>query len=250
MLGLSAKILMGVAGVAAVVTAGQFASRAPSSEISAVAPAGIARLPMRAVFSDAIGKTELASMKPRGARTLQARFTEDIQSDAIPALLLDTPDEPAALEDVPATAGSVSDDIRTALTRNIRMAEPESMCLAEAVYFEARGESLEGQLAVAQVILNRTKDGRFAKSICGVVQERSPGPSRACQFSFVCDSRSDTPTASRAWDTAQAVAHVALQEATLDISSGALFFHTHNVNPKWRHRMAYTRTVGTHLFYR
>jgi spore germination cell wall hydrolase CwlJ-like protein len=250
MLKLDAKIIAGAAGLTAMVMAAIFAATPPSSEIASASRSTIAHLPMRAVFADHIGATQLASLRPRGAITLQATFNDTIQADALPSLLLDTPQEPAAVEDVPAATPDVAGSIRTALRQNIRMAEPESMCLAEAVYFEARGESLEGQLAVAQVILNRTKDGRFAKSICGVVQERSPGPSKACQFSFVCDSRSDTPTASRAWDTAQAVAHVALLEATPDVSAGALFFHTSRVSPKWRHRMAYTRTVGTHLFYR
>jgi spore germination cell wall hydrolase CwlJ-like protein len=129
--------------------------------------------------------------------------------------------------------------------------DSEGLCLAEAVYFESRGQPLVGQLAVAQVILHRVADKRFANSVCGVVQERSRGASRACQFSFVCDVNSDVPNNSASWDEAKAVAKVALMGELPDVTGGkALFFHATNAAPAWRHRMEKTATLGSHLFYR
>jgi hypothetical protein len=237
-------------GVAALLLAAGFAAQPVPSALPVAPPQTFAHLPMRAIFSESAGpahsgKLQLAAMTPRGAVTLQATFNDEVMADAVPSLLGDRPEEPAAIEDV-----DVKQMIRSAQSRHAPMADPQGGCLAEAVYFEARGEPLDGQLAVAQVILNRTKDRRFARSICGVVRERSPGPGKACQFSFVCDTRSDVPPAGRQWDTAQAVAQVALADKTPDLSAGALFFHASRANPKWRHRLAYTRTVGTHLFYR
>jgi hypothetical protein len=123
------------------------------------------------------------------------------------------------------------------------------LCLAEAVYFESRGQPLVGQLAVAQVILNRAADKRFASTVCGVVRERSK--SGACQFSFVCDTRSDVPGPSAAWDEARAIAQLAMSGSPPDVTGGrALFFHAVHVAPPWRLRMARTATLGTHMFYR
>jgi spore germination cell wall hydrolase CwlJ-like protein len=129
--------------------------------------------------------------------------------------------------------------------------DAEGLCLAEAVYFESRGQPLVGQLAVAQVILHRVADKRFAKSVCGVVQERSRGAGGACQFSFVCDANSDVPNNSASWDEAKAIAKVALTGDVSDVTGGkALFFHALHAAPAWRLRMEKTATLGSHLFYR
>ncbi len=239
-----ARSSLAITGFAALLLATGFSALAPKPEPVSVA-ADVPRLPMAALFTDGVAPVTLAQMNAVVPISLQATFADEPVADATPSLMLDTPDTPAAMPQVETSAM-----IRAAARDNQQVRDAEGMCLAEAVYFEARGESLDGQLAVAQVIRNRVKDKRFANSICGVVQERSPGPGKACQFSFVCDARSNVPTPSRAWNMAQAVAVVALNEQTPDISDGALFFHTVHVSPKWRSRMQYTRTVGTHLFYR
>ncbi len=238
-----ARSSLAITGFAALVLATGFSALAPKPVSVTVTEAP--RLPMAALFTDSVAPVTLAQMDLLKPIPLQVSFAEEPVADVTPSLMLDTPDTPAAVPQIETSAM-----IRAAARDNQRVSDAQGMCLAEAVYFEARGESLDGQLAVAQVILNRVKDKRFASSICGVVQERSPAPGRACQFSFVCDARSDVPTPSRAWDMAQAVAVVALSEETPDISDGALFFHTVHVSPRWRSRMQYTRTVGTHLFYR
>ncbi|ODU22292.1 MAG: hypothetical protein ABS87_02790 [Sphingomonas sp. SCN 67-18] len=118
----------------------------------------------------------------------------------------------------------------------------EDECLAGAVYFESKGESLDGQLAVAQVIINRASSGRFPRSLCSVVFQPS-------QFSFVRGG--DFPPidrSSRAWREAAAIAHVASEDLWDSSVSDALFFHASHVSPGWRkQRIA---RVGNHVFYR
>jgi N-acetylmuramoyl-L-alanine amidase len=118
----------------------------------------------------------------------------------------------------------------------------ESHCLATAVYYESRSESLMGQLAVARVVINRAQSGRFPSSLCGVVTQPR-------QFSFVRGGR--LPTADRnsaQWRNASAIARIALQDGWESHVEGALFFHATRVAPGWnRQRMA---QVGNHVFYR
>ena len=120
--------------------------------------------------------------------------------------------------------------------------DAEHDCLAGAVYFEAKGEPLRGQLAVAEVILNRAASGRFPTTICGVVKQRS-------QFSFVRGGRIPAiPRASEAWRKAVAVAHIARERLAATHVGKAMFFHARYVSPGWRRpRVA---SIGNHIFYR
>lgn len=115
-------------------------------------------------------------------------------------------------------------------------------CLAGAVYFESKGESLEGQLAVARVIINRAKSGRFADSLCGVVYQPS-------QFSFV-RGRSIPPVRaeSRSWREAVAIAQIATNDSWDSRAEGALFFHARRVSPSWG--KAKLAMIDNHIFYR
>jgi Cell Wall Hydrolase len=123
-------------------------------------------------------------------------------------------------------------------------------CLARSIYFEARGEAIAGQLAVAQVVLNRLSDPRYPKTICDVVYEhRSTG--MACQFTFTCDAWSDTPTDGVAWRRAKAIALVAHAQAWRDITGGqATHYHADYVSPEWAALIPETRQIGRHIFYR
>jgi spore germination cell wall hydrolase CwlJ-like protein len=115
-------------------------------------------------------------------------------------------------------------------------------CLASAIYFEARGEPLQGQLAVGRVIVNRAASNRFPTSYCGVVYQRS-------QFSFV--RRGSMPpikTNSRAWRNAQAIAKIADESLWDSPAKGALFFHAASVQPGWR--LTRLGRVSSHIFYR
>jgi hypothetical protein len=120
--------------------------------------------------------------------------------------------------------------------------DDQMQCLAGAVYFEAKGESLAGQLAVARVIVNRMESGRFADSLCGVVYQ--PG-----QFSFVRGHAMPAiATAGHAWRQAVAIAQIALSDSWNSLAEGALYFHARRVSPNWnRPRVA---LIDNHIFYR
>lgn len=136
---------------------------------------------------------------------------------------------PARLSQLVANVGSSADVAEDA----------ELRCLANAVYFEARGEPLEGQLAVAQAIINRVESGRYAKSLCGVINQ--PG-----QFSF---DRRRTPTAGSDWRTAQAIARIAVDDMWHDVTPRAVSFHAARLSPGWKGKIRIAQ-IGNHVFYR
>lgn len=120
--------------------------------------------------------------------------------------------------------------------------DEETRCLAGAVYFESKGETLNGQLAVAKVVIARRDSGRFASSLCGVVYQPS-------QFSFVRGGRMPAiPTASQDWKEAVAIAQIAMKDSWDSPVEGALFFHARHVSPGWR--MQRLAAVDNHVFYR
>jgi N-acetylmuramoyl-L-alanine amidase len=117
----------------------------------------------------------------------------------------------------------------------------EADCLAKAVYFESKGEPLNGQLAVAEVIMNRAKSGRFAKTLCGVVKQPS-------QFSFVRGGGFPPVVNQAMWRQAVGVAQVAMSGLWESTAPNALFFHARRVSPNWGKK--HVATVGNHIFYR
>lgn len=120
-------------------------------------------------------------------------------------------------------------------------ADSELTCLATGIYYEAKGEPLAGQLAVADVILNRTTSGRFPKSVCSVIAQRG-------QFSFVRGGKLPTPPANAQWRKALAIAQVAKKDLWDSPAGDALYFHARYSKASWnRARVA---TVGNHIFYR
>ncbi|NIJ65716.1 cell wall hydrolase [Sphingomonas sp.] len=119
--------------------------------------------------------------------------------------------------------------------------DSELNCLAVSVYYEAKSEPLAGQLAVADVILNRTESGRFPRSVCGVVTQRG-------QFSFVRGGKLPTPPANGQWKKALAVAQVAMKDQWDSPVPEALYFHARYVKPSWKR--ARVGAVGNHVFYR
>lgn len=117
----------------------------------------------------------------------------------------------------------------------------EERCLAVAIFYESKGESLSGQMAVAHVILNRVESPRFPSTICGVVTQRS-------QFSFVRGGRLPGARPGASWNTARAVARAALADAWDSPVGEAMFFHATRVSPRWnRTKVA---SIGNHVFYR
>jgi spore germination cell wall hydrolase CwlJ-like protein len=149
-------------------------------------------------------------------------------------------DAPKSVTDNDDTADSLRElvaetDVGDTLSQNMR-------CLAAAIYFEAKGEPLEGQLAVGRVIVNRAESGRFPSSYCGVVYQPS-------QFSFVRGGQMPAiRTASAAWRTAKAIAQIAHEGSWESPAHGALFFHARYVSPGWR--LQRVAQVSNHIFYR
>jgi hypothetical protein len=122
-------------------------------------------------------------------------------------------------------------------------------CLAEALYFEARGESLAGVVAVAEVILNRVDSGDYPNSVCGVVQQGGTGLYN-CQFTYRCDGLSDSILEREAWRAVGQVASYMLNGAPRTLTGGATHYHTLAVSPSWANRFPRTATIGYHHFYR
>lgn len=117
--------------------------------------------------------------------------------------------------------------------------DEQMRCLATAVYFESRGEPLEGQLAVAEVILNRVESGRYAPTVCGVVSQ--PG-----QFTY---AKRRSPAAGRDWEVAKAIAFIAMHGQVAEIANGAMSFHATHVAPGWGGKRKLAQ-IGNHIFYR
>ena len=122
-------------------------------------------------------------------------------------------------------------------------------CLSEALYFEARGESLEGIYAVAEVILNRVDDGAFPDSVCGVVHQGADAGLHACQFSYNCDGLPETIAETRAWRRVGKVARLMLGGLDRPLTDGATYYHTKAVSPSWSEVFRRTTAIGTHYFY-
>lgn len=118
----------------------------------------------------------------------------------------------------------------------------EWQCLAEALYFEARGEGRQGQAAVAEVILNRVASGAFPGSVCGVINQPS-------QFSYTIGGRK-TIRNKGVYLRVRQVAEAALSGGTGNLTGGATYFHTPAVRPAWSHRFERTVRIGRHIFYR
>jgi len=123
------------------------------------------------------------------------------------------------------------------------------MCLALAIYWEARDQPITGQLAVGQVVLHRVNSKRWPNDVCTVVKQKK-GPNRVCQFSFYCDGKSDKPTEMLAWKRAKALSDIILNIPMTDFSRGSNHYHADYVTPYWSAKLTLQTTIGNHLFYR
>ena len=122
--------------------------------------------------------------------------------------------------------------------------DEQGQCLATAVYFESMGETLEGQLAVAQVVINRANSGRYPTNWCAVVKQKA-------QFSFVRAGRFPRiDAACQAWRKAQAIARIAAGKMAQVIPADVLWYHADYVAPSWGRRLARVEKIGAHIFYR
>ena len=140
--------------------------------------------------------------------------------------------------------------------------ETAFICLALNTYHEAKNQSLVGQIATAQVVMNRVEDNRFPNTICDVVHEgkhyynkrlgRHFPKKNQCQFSWYCDGKRDTPANKRAYAYSVALAKYFLQRSMsfIDYTEGATHYHAYYVNPSWAETKTYVTRIDDHIFYR
>lgn len=152
----------------------------------------------------------------------------------------------------------LGNNIYDAVMPNVRIPadvpKREVECLAQNIYFEAKNEPYEGQLAVAQVTLNRVENPQYPKTVCGVVWQQSKDRHtgrRVAQFSWTLDGRPDIPKSKSAYEQAYAVAEEALLYGTKSaiIGTDALFYHANYVKPRWARQMERVAQIGNHIFY-
>lgn len=188
-----------------------------------------------------------------GAAAVYNPHTEQIARPAV-ARVVSAPVATIADSTSPSVVIDASNVRRASIsvTEDSAMAEllREHHCLADALYFEARGEGRQGEMAVAEVIFHRLRKGTFGHSICNVVYAGAGHP--GCQFSFTCNGALRRPRAQAAWEKAQYLAAMILvgQARMTDITGGAISFHATSVSPDWAGAMERTTQIGNHVFYR
>jgi len=168
----------------------------------------------------------------------------------------------AAIDQASGDHNTVSEDALAAYAadkfipteKKVKLADGERLCLTQAIYHEARGESEEGQWAVANVIINRAFSGRFPSTICGVIYQNAQAGKHQCQFSFACDGRPDIGTERRAWKRSMEIADAAFAEFQQGkrpgvIPKSALYYHTTSVSPNWSATFNRVAAIGAHIFY-
>ncbi len=151
-------------------------------------------------------------------------------------------------------AGSTGNDPRVMDAGQLAAMGPsrgngEWRCLTEALYFEARGEEVRGQYAVAEVILNRVDNANYPNTICGVVNQGT-GRQYACQFTYTCDGNPEVIHDRDAWHRLGHISRIMMNGAPRDLTDGATHYHATWVNPRWARTYPRTAQYGVHIFYR
>jgi spore germination cell wall hydrolase CwlJ-like protein len=174
-----------------------------------------------------------------GAAVAYNPHTDDVAARATPVVTQDIAPQPMrALAALPSPS-------EVAMVKMLA----EQTCLAEAMYYEARGDGVRGEEAVAEVVFNRMRDANYPGTICGVVYEGAHHGQ--CQFSFACDANGHARKEPGAWATARYLAAEILNGYVPlgDVTGGATSYHADYVDPGWSD-MVQTATVGNHIFYR
>ncbi len=167
--------------------------------------------------------------------------------------------------DIQSSVGSIS-QTRQSLGQDVLIVELESLaenvhfsndieitaeirCLAMNIYFEARSESVQGQLAVGHVVMNRVSDAKFPNTVCKVIHQGGQKRRNRCQFSWWCDGKDDVPRNKQSWRASVRLAHEINNGWTTDPTGGALWYHATYVKPYWRRAFAVGPEIGRHIFY-
>lgn len=216
------------------------ALRAPGDDPAALGQSQLASLPQMA--DDEIGpRMSVASLGPvSGALSAIDGIAPQL---AVPTPVTASQQLAYARETAPVTGSFGTGEAMEASSK-------EMWCLATAIYFEARGESYRGQVAVAQVVLNRVKDHRYPSTICGVVFQNQ-SRRNACQFSFACDGIAEVVTERKPWEQAEEIAKKVVDgELYLTEVGDATHYHATYVRPAWAPRMQKVTQIGLHVFYK
>lgn len=133
-------------------------------------------------------------------------------------------------------------------TQPVAAGDAQWQCLTEALYHEARGETVKGIFAVAEVILNRVDSTRYPDTACAVINQGT-GKKYQCQFTYTCDGKSDAVHEKAAWRMVGKIARLMLDGTPRVLTDNALYYHTKAVNPRWARSFDRTATIGAHHFY-
>ena len=195
---------------------------------------------------------DVQSESPQLTETMLMGYIAKRRNDALEAIeRVDVTSGPAL---TPAVLSAYASEEFVPTVKKVKLAEGEKLCLAQAIYHEARGESREGQLAVANVIINRAFSKKYPSTICGVVFQNADKGRYKCQFTFACDGRSDMGSERVAWNRSLKMAEDAFYEFQRGerpdvLPSGALYYHTTAVAPRWSHTFRRVAAIGSHIFY-
>jgi spore germination cell wall hydrolase CwlJ-like protein len=226
-------------------------NKGPTSDIAVVGD------PLRSPPS-AEGGFKLASLPPDGAGTEQEGLTLEspIERSELPPIFSLPKDDAGKGGQTVAPKGEVTGEDKRPMSPAERLKLDErgrmkaEKCLAEAVYYEARGEPALGQIAVAQVILNRAFSGKYPNTVCGVVYQNSHRH-LACQFTFACDGIRDVVREPDMWDRAKKISSEMLDgKLWLPEVGKATHYHARYVHPGWVREMKKMYKLGVHIFYR
>lgn len=229
------KLIVRASGIAAAMLAlaATYSTPAFAGEIGGAKP-GFNYLSHASATTDSAETVQEASAAPAAAFQADAEISDHsasfMSSTMIETLNATMPGEQALAELVGAYGSAQTPDV-------------EQECLAGAVYFEARSEPLQGQLAVADVVINRASSGRYPTTICAVVTQRA-------QFSFIRNGRfPEADRSSEAWRRAVAIARIARERLANQVAPNVLWYHADYVAPVWRRNLTRVSKIGAHIFY-
>jgi hypothetical protein len=176
---------------------------------------------------ETVGASRVAALTEQAVPLRRPGQAGPIDLDRLPATLT-----MAALDAQPAASG-----------------DADWRCLAEAIYYEARGEPLQGQIAVAEVVLNRVDSRQYPNSICGVTRQ-GVGNGRVCQFSYACNGQPERMASPVPRQRSEKLAAIMIAGRDRTITAGATHFHATYVRPSWSRQLVQTAAIGQHIFYR
>ena len=212
---------------------------------------------LRTLLAAACTLVSVAAVQPASAENViasrlgavlgQERQALDIVPDTRLTTLTAIP-ESARRNAIPADGDAVMTEAFLS-SMSVPKGNAEWECLADALYFEARGESLQGIFAVGEVIMNRVDSGAYPNTICGVVHQGT-GKKFACQFTWTCDNNSDAIGNRTAFARVGKVAKLLIDGVPRRLTAGATHYHTKAVHPSWANRFPRTASIGAHYFYK